>query len=69
MALDGWEKQESGWYTHGTRGGICRETTATARSRGLPRGGWYLYALRGEMTLGPYRTLAAAKRAARKQEG
>lgn len=63
---DGWERQESGWYTHPKLGGICREGGFLWGPTGREYGpGWYYWPT-GNAPRGPYPTLAAAKRAARR---
>lgn len=52
MAIE-WEMQERGWYTS-IRGGVVRE-----------RGGWWFFPADGSQKFGPFRSLAAAKIAAR----
>jgi hypothetical protein len=48
-----WEIQEKGWHTSG-RGGIVREQS-----------GWWFFPVDGTPKYGPFRSLAAAKLAAR----
>jgi hypothetical protein len=51
----GWSCQERGWWTHPTRGGICKETG----------GKWWAYPYSGDR-LGPFKNARAA--AARSNE-
>lgn len=47
--MDGWKKQEAGWYTHPKQGGITHEIN-----------GWHVWW--GESPVGgPYKTLRKAK--------
>lgn len=48
-----WERQEAGWHTS-RRGGVVREN-----------GGWWFYPIDGSQKYGPFRSMAAAKIAAR----